>query len=221
MGVLERREREKALTRTRIMDAARVLFAREGYEAVSMRRIADAVEYSPAAIYVHFRDKEALLREICAADYEALTAAFRRAAGVADPLARIRDVGAAYVRFGLRHPNHYRLMFMTPIGEDAAGLPPTPEELARRGDPERDGYAFLGAAVSEALDRGLLRPELTDAQLVAQVLWAGVHGVVSLQIAMGGDPWIDWRPMRDRSGLMLDTLLRGIARGTRDGGPRR
>ena len=65
MGVRERRDREREEIRTRILDAARELFATEGYEAVTMRRIADRIEYSATAIYFHFRDKEALLQELC------------------------------------------------------------------------------------------------------------------------------------------------------------
>ncbi len=72
MGTKERREREREELRTRILDAARELFAEEGYEAVTMRRIADRIEYSPTAIYFHFRDKEALMRELCDHDFRAL-----------------------------------------------------------------------------------------------------------------------------------------------------
>ena len=57
MGVKERREREKSETRDKILDAARELFVTEGYEGVSMRKVAQKIEYSPTAIYVHFPDK--------------------------------------------------------------------------------------------------------------------------------------------------------------------
>ncbi len=64
LGTVERRERERQELRTRILDAARELFAEEGYDAVTMRKIADRIEYSPTAIYFHFRDKHALMREL-------------------------------------------------------------------------------------------------------------------------------------------------------------
>ena len=69
MGPRERREREREETRTRILDAARELFAAEGYEAVTMRRIAERIEYSATAIYFHFKDKEALVKELCDVDF--------------------------------------------------------------------------------------------------------------------------------------------------------
>src|SRR6476660_6566466 len=137
MGTIERRDRERLETRTKIMDAARELFGREGYEAVSMRRIADAIEYSPTAIYVHFKDKQDLLHQICQADFVALAQGVVELQKVADPIERIRRMGHAYIRFGVRHPNHYRLMFMTPVN--------LPRELAdndpNRGDVDRDSYA--------------------------------------------------------------------------------
>jgi AcrR family transcriptional regulator len=69
MGTKERREREKDQTRTAILDAARELFVSLGYEGVSMRAIAEKIEYSPTVIYNYFRDKEALISELCQSDF--------------------------------------------------------------------------------------------------------------------------------------------------------
>src|SRR3954466_15581850 len=114
MGSQERREREREQVRTRIMDAARDLFAKEGVEAVSMRKIADAIEYSPTAIYLHFADKDALLEELCANDFDALAHTFNDAASIKNPIDRIKALGLKFMKFGLKHPNHFRFMFMTP-----------------------------------------------------------------------------------------------------------
>src|SRR3954470_13943056 len=97
MASIDRRERERLETRTRIMDAARELFAREGYDAVSMRRIADAIEYSPTAIYVHFRDKQDLLMQICQCDFLSLAVGVGELERIADPVERIRRMGHAYI----------------------------------------------------------------------------------------------------------------------------
>ena len=80
MGITERREREKEEVRGRILDAARDLFARDGYDAVTMRKIAEAIEYSPTAIYLHFKDKDTLVRELCNADFDSLARAFQKIA---------------------------------------------------------------------------------------------------------------------------------------------
>ena len=206
MGIRERREREKQEVRTAILDAARDLFARDGYEAVTMRKVADAIEYSPTAIYLHFPDKESLVRELCLCDFQSLAKAFQRIAREPDPLERLRRSGLAYVDFALANPNHYRLMFMTPHpvpkGEDLASL--------GKGNPEEDAWAFFRGTVAEAIAAGRLRPELTDPDLVGQALWAGVHGVTALDIAKKDDPWVDWRPLKKTAALVIDGLIRGL-----------
>ena len=109
MGTIERRERERSETREKILSAARELFAREGYEAVSMRKIAEAIEYSPTAIYVHFKDKRALMDELCRVDFGAMAKDFQYARNVADPIERLRVLGEGYVQFAVQRPNHFRL----------------------------------------------------------------------------------------------------------------
>lgn len=209
MTSADRRARERAATQQRILDAARKLFVEEGYEAVTVRRIADAIEYTPAALYNHFADKEDLLRTLCRRDFLALAERFVAIAGVRDPLERIRATGREYVRFAVEHPNHYRLMFLT-------RLPRLPAKtFEEHGDPHRDGYAFLREIVREAIARRLLRPELKDADLVAQTLWAGVHGVAALELSLQGDEWVDWRSLERRTETAVDVMLRGVRRPVR------
>ncbi len=208
MGVKERREREKSETRDKILDAARELFVTEGYEGVSMRRVAEKIEYSPTAIYVHFADKNELFRELCHQDYARLAAVFQSSVISTDPTERLKQIGAIYIDFGTRYPNHYKFMFMTPHP------PQEPDEVDREmiGNPEVDAYAFLKWAVQQAMDAGCFREEIRDAEVVSQTLWASVHGVISLHIAKGEDPWVNWRPLNDRAEMMLDITLRGLVR---------
>ena len=114
MGVKERREREKSETRDKILDAARELFISEGYDGVSMRKVAEKIEYSPTAIYLHFTDNEELFHELVHEDFARLATVFQSAAMPANPVDRIREIGRTYVEFGTHYPNHYKLMFMTP-----------------------------------------------------------------------------------------------------------
>ena len=208
MGVKQRREREKSETRDKILDAARELFVTEGYEGVSMRRVAEKIEYSPTAIYVHFTDKNELFHELCRQDFARLQAVMQSAEMPADPIERLRQIGRSYIQFGVRFPNHYVFMFMTPH------LPQEPDEEDREimGNPEKDAYAMLKAAVQEAINAGCFRDEVQDAELVSQTLWASVHGVISLNIAKCKDPWVEWRPLEDRAEMMLDITLRGLLR---------
>lgn len=208
MGVKERREREKSETRDKILDAARELFVSEGYEGVSMRKVAEKIEYSPTAIYVHFADKEELFRELCHRDYAALAQVFQSSMISTEPIERLKQIGAIYIDFGTRYPNHYKFMFMTPHPVHELDE----EDREMMGNPEMDAYAFLKWAVQQALEAGYFRQELTDAELISQTLWASVHGVISLQIAKGSDCWVDWRPMQERAEMMLDITLRGLVR---------
>jgi AcrR family transcriptional regulator len=207
VGTVERREREKKVLRTKILDAARELFVAEGYEAVTMRKIAQAIEYSPTAIYLHFRDKKAVINAICDADFLKLAARFRKIAELADPIERLRAVGLAYADFAMRHPNHYRLMFMTPHP------PHLPEEsVIEHGNRDQDAYAFVLWTAEEAIALGKLRNELDDPQLVAQIVWSAVHGWVSLRMTKCNEPWVDWRPQKRSIEAVVDVTLRGILR---------
>jgi len=209
MGAKERRERDRAETRQLILDAARELFVRDGVEAVTMREIAKRIEYTPTAIYHHFRDKHALLSELCAQDFRRLAHAFQRIGRIEDPVERILRIGQAYIQFGLENPSHYRFLFMTAQPHD---VPATVD--IERGNPEEDAYAFLREAVEEALAAGRFRQEFGDAEALSQVLWAGVHGIVSLHLThqRPDDEWIHWRDARTTGDIMVVALLRGLLR---------
>jgi len=208
MGVKERRLREKSEVRDKILDAARELFTTEGYDGVSMRKVAEKIEYSPTAIYLHFADKEELFHELCQEDFARLAEVFQSSAMPTDPVGRLRFIGKTYIDFGIHYPNHYKLMFMTasPIKE----LNDDDREI--KGNPEVDAYAFLKISVEQAIAAGVFRDELTSADLISQTLWASVHGVISLQIAKGCDGWVDWQPVDERVTLMLDAVLRGLVK---------
>src|SRR5690349_17573575 len=151
-----------------------------------MRRIADRIEYSPTAIYFHFKDKEALLAELCDYDFHSFAHGFNLIAQIPDPVERLRAAGRAYVEFGLTNPSHYRLMFMTP--KPAHG----PDEGAK-GNPEEDAYAFLRGVLVDLQASGRMRDDLADIDLVSQSIWSMIHGVISLEIAKCNDAWVDWR----------------------------
>lgn len=205
MSIAERRERDRLNVRSKILDAARDLFAAEGYDAVTMRRIAEVIEYSPTTIYLHFKDKETLIRELCRIDMASLAQAFQSIVTESNPLERLRQIGMAYVAFGIEHPNHYRLMFMSNRLTEV-------DQLAEmgHGNPERDGYTLLLNTCSELIAKQLLLPELTDSHLLAQAFWASVHGVVAIHITLYGDPWIEWRSLEETAKLTIDTMLRGV-----------
>ena len=195
MGTVERREREREEVRNKILDAARELFMTEGYERVTMRRIAEAIEYSPTAIYHHFEDKDDLVRALCREDFGKLLEVFEREAPPTDPVEWIRQLGRAYARFGLENPNHYRFMFMTPL---------RPDHHPEPGDPGQLSFELMRAVVAKAIETGGFRPANPDA--VAQVLWASLHGAVALLITLRKDCW----PRPPVDDLIEQTLEAGI-----------
>ena len=163
------------------------------------------INYSATTLYHHFADKEALLQAVCDEDFLALASGMREIMQIPDLIARIRALTNGYARFALQHPNHYRLMFMTPRA-------PCNLEITQiqQGNTEQDAYAQLKLVVQEAFNASLFKPELVDFELIAQTLWAGIHGVCSLEIALGHETWIQWTDVEERLGLMQSAVLNGL-----------
>jgi AcrR family transcriptional regulator len=204
MGPKERRDRQRERLREQILDAARELFSAFGYEGVTIRKIAEKIEYAPGTVYLHFTDKDALVRELCNVDFLELAARFRKLQTERDPIRRLKLIGAAYLQFARERPNHYRMMFMT-------SHPPVAvvERRIEKGNPAEDAWEFLRATVEEAQAAGLLHADPSGPDLVAQVFFAGFHGIAALFLAKSNDPWIDWRPLDEIAERMLYVLLSG------------
>lgn len=202
-------ESQRQELRTLIIDAARELFVAKGVEAVTMREIAKRINYSATSIYHHFEDKEALLRAICDTDFLALASTLKSIFHIADPVERLLALGKGYAQFALSQPNHYRLMFMT--GRVACD----PEKSSlQQNSAEQDAYYQLKSVVSQAHAAGCFRDDLIDPELIAQTVWACMHGVCSLQISMAEDKWINWRDISARLQLMQEVMMRGLLRET-------
>jgi len=199
MGITERREREREEVRKKILDAARDLFTAEGYDRVTMRRIADAIEYSPTTIYLHFEDKDDLVRALCEADCRRLFETMEGVGSSDDPIEEIRGLGRAYAAFGLRFPNHYRFLFMTPLAKH--------EEV----EPDNAGAQSFGRlldAVRRAQAAGRLRP--IDTLTAAQVLWTTIHGAVALLITVPRECWPHGPAVSDLVDQVIENSLRGL-----------
>jgi AcrR family transcriptional regulator len=208
LGPKDRRERERAQVREKILDVARDMFVADGVDAVTMRAIAERIEYSPPVIYAHFTDKHALIQELCYRDLRALAQAFGRIGQIDDPIERLLRIGRAYVDFALEHPEQFRFMFLTP----KASADTSAAHAAMRHNPEEDAYLFLRNTVAEGIAAGRFRPEFSDVEELSQIVWAAAHGVVSLHVAKGNDPWIDWRDARKTARKLMDATMDGLLR---------
>ncbi|HRC55302.1 MAG TPA: TetR/AcrR family transcriptional regulator [Kofleriaceae bacterium] len=205
MSTADRIERERQAKRALILEAARELFLERGYEAVTLREIAQRIEHSTTAVYVHFKDKRDLMEQMVAEDFAVFAAALQTAAEVKPARARLGKLGVAYVEFALRLPRHYQLLFLTPQPADARRNP------VDRGTPGIDGFDLLVATVEEAMADGVFRPELRDARAIAQAIWAAVHGLVSLFIILGDVPHFEWRSPETLLEVLMGSLMRGLS----------
>ena len=198
MAATDRRRRQRDTLRARILDAAGQLFATEGYEAVTLRRIANAIDYSPTTVYLHFADKQALLQALCDETFDRLVHRLERLrARTGGPLAFLREGLLAYARFGLAHPHHYTATFILGTNPDAAH----PYE----GSAGARAFGLLRQAVQDARDAGAIAVDDTDT--AAQTLWAAAHGVTSLLIRHPGFPFVGRTRLVTHT---IDAVLRGM-----------
>ena len=195
--------------RRAILAAAKEIFLAEGYEATTMRRIADALGVTPTTLYLHFQDKAALLQEICDGSFAQLAAEFARPeisrAPAIEALRRLLDI---YVGFGLAHPREYRLLFMTEVPPHLGGHRLHPGGEDGRLDNGQLAFATLEALVRRLVDEGVFRAG--DPVAMAEAIWAAAHGLVSLLIAMPHFPWSDRARLVD---AVAEMVLRGWCRG--------
>lgn len=160
--------------RESILTAAAALLLERGSD-FSMRLLAERIGRSATTIYLHFEDKDDLLRAVLAEGFERFLRALE-AVATADPAGQVADLGRAYVRFGLANRAFYQLMFMRRM------------DLMPRTQPTAAPSSFqvLVQAVDRAIVSGAFRPG--DAYLYSLVIWAAVHGVVALAVASTAIP---------------------------------
>jgi len=186
--------------RREIMDAASELFATEGYTSTSMRKIANKIGYSPTTIYLYFRDKDDLLRQICDATFAELTRnvnAINQLSG--EPLDKLRLGLKEYILFGLRHPLHYHVLFEMNIPR---------QDLEPAAFDNTDGsraFDTLRTSVAACTAANLLRTD--EVELISQSLWGGIHGITSLLNNHPAFPWLDRSRVIE---TYLDILISGV-----------
>lgn len=181
MGIKERVDREKSELRKKIMDAAREAFAADGFEALSMRGLAQRIEYSPTTIYLYFKDKEELLIALCDETFQEMIRTFEALEGkYPDAFEHLQAMNRVYVEFGLAHPHHYRMTFVSPPKEYLAAK----QFIGSFGE---KAFGYLVRVVQRAQEQGKIRPG--DPMLISQGIWSQVHGLTSLVIVHPDFPW--------------------------------
>lgn len=179
MGTAERRQRHRQELRTRIVDAARDILSAHGLGALSIRAIAERIEYSPATIYLYFRDKYDLVREVVRTGFARLTESMERAVAElgpeADPADQLRAAGRAYARFALENAAWFRAMFELPADPRLDRLPPA------QADPPPPWLVVLATLIAQARENGSTKAR--DPARAALIGWAAMHGLVALYLS--------------------------------------
>ncbi len=201
MGVKERRQREKESLRQEILDAARELFAAEGYDNVSMRKIAEKIEYTPTTIYLYFQDKAELLYGICQEMFGELIQSYSKLGELEpDPVSALKRGLRIYIDFGLSHPNHYKVVFSGMNHNcDFEKRFPFEQSLGH------EAFSYLVGIVQACIDQKAFRP--VDVATASQTIWAALHGLVVLLIDHQDFPWVDREQLINH---LIDTLVNGL-----------
>jgi len=193
--------REKESLRQQILDAARDLFATHGYRNVSMRKIAEKIEYSPTTIYLYFNDKSELLFSLCEETFSILIDQFAQLdREIEDPVERLRLGLKSYVLFGIEHPNHYKVTLMEHV--DSHDRAPDDKMNQSKG---MQAFKNISQTVSLCVSQGRFRS--VDVDLASQALWAAIHGITSLLIVHTKFPWADHHNVIDQ---VVNTMIDGL-----------
>jgi AcrR family transcriptional regulator len=173
MGVKERKERERIDMKELIIKSAHQLFIDKGFDEVSIRNIAEAIEYSPATIYLYFKDKNEIFYAICGEAFKAFNHYMADVFTIKDPFKRLVAMGEKYVEFTFKYPKYYTIMFIA--------------EAPMQSDQNSEGWQEGGRAlealegiVAECMKEGSLKKQPVKA--MAFTIWSYMHGMCTLAL---------------------------------------
>ena len=191
---LQRREEAQRA----ILDASEALLLENGYEAFTMRRLADRCGYTTPTIYHYFGDKLGVIDALVEERLRRLLARLRRVRREDDPVATVKALAKAFVHFGLQNPIHYQLLT---VPRPANSPPPTAAVEARE---------FFEAPIVTLAEAGRLGAHTVEE--TKQCLWVLLHGIISMQTARPDEGW---------SKTLLETSLDSMMTGLLSSAPRR
>jgi len=175
MGIQERKEKQKLEIRKLILDASMKLFMEEGFDNVTIRRIADIIEYSPTTVYIYFKDKDEIFAALHDIGFQKMAEFNRDLHTIHNPLLRLHKMGENYIQFGMENPEYYSLMFI-----DREPMEKLAEEGCEEWRPGDGAIGRLKETVIECMEKGYL---LEGEPLVVSLsIWSFVHGLMSLAI---------------------------------------
>jgi AcrR family transcriptional regulator len=173
MGVRERKERDKAEMRELILNSAHKLFVDRGFDEVSIRNIAEAIEYSPATIYLYFKDKNEIFYALHGEAFKIFNAFMADLANIKDPFDRLIAMGDKYMQFTMEFPKYYEIMFITESPMDS-------EENRVEWEEGIKALGSLEDILIACQQEG--RFKNSDPRVLAFSIWSYMHGMCSLSI---------------------------------------
>jgi AcrR family transcriptional regulator len=173
MGVKERKERQKVEMKDLILQSAHQLFLEKGFSEVSIRNIAEAIEYSPATIYLYFKDKNDIFYALHGEAFKSFNSAIAPITTIKDPLERLFSLGEKYMEFAFSHPKYYDIMFIIE----------SPMQCDENSEDWKEGESalkFLESIVFECMGQGHFKNQ--DPKILAFSIWSYMHGMCSLAL---------------------------------------
>lgn len=175
MGIAERKEKQKQDIKKMILDASMKLIIDEGFENITMRKIADLIEYSPTTVYLYFKDKDEIFFHLHELGFQKMLEMNRNLPEIKNPLMRLYKMGENYINFGMQNQEFYDIMFIQQAPMD------TIEKMAECNWSLGDtAIGALQNLLQECMEKGLIQKAPVEA--VAMAIWGMVHGLVSLAI---------------------------------------
>lgn len=185
-----------------ILDVSQKLFLSHGVENVTTRLIASEIGISQPALYKHFSSKQEILDRLVNQVFGELTQRLMELDGRREKW--LEQSIAAYIRFGLNHPDEFRLAFL---------VMRKPTDVPKNGEPtelqklRRTSFHILEEHVRAGIEEGWIRNDLGSSHAVSQCLWAAMHGIVALRLTRVRFPWED---LEKQIQLQTEILMRGI-----------
>lgn len=174
MGIIERKQMEKEIIRKKILDAASEILVEEGYDKLSIRKIASRIEYSPGIIYHYFKDKGEIIAFIVEEEYgKILKMLSEIPIDAENPEKTIEQTFRGYIELILEVPEKFRAILMN----DIEAVQEKVNILDRGISKERKSMQGLCKVIELGIEKGKFRK--MDAELTAQIIWTSTHGLIS------------------------------------------
>lgn len=187
MGIIERKEREREEMQQLILDAARALFLENGFEKTSIRAIADVIEYSPATIYLYFKDKNEIFYELHEQAFLTMGEEFKPVYSIQDPFAQLVELGHLYLKWALENPGLYDLCFLMEAPMEALACREENWEEGKR------AFDLLKNVIARCVETGYFKPG--DLDTIALTVWSYMHGLITIYLKKRMDVFEDEREM--------------------------